>query len=51
MSLGSRHAARKFVRVGKERAFLGNFVDVADQHIVVAEALDDLLAGQAFRAA
>ena len=43
------HAAIEIVGIGQQAAFARNFFDVAGQHVVVQQARDDLLGGQALR--
>ncbi len=43
-----RHPAGDVIGLRQERALSGHFADVANENIVVAQTLNDLLAGQAF---
>ena len=45
----ARYAAGEIVGVGQQAAFARDFFDVSGQHIVVQQAGDDLLGGQALR--
>ena len=42
-------AALEFIGFRQQRTFTRNFMDVAGQNLVIAQTLDDLLAGQPFR--